>query len=304
MSQYMENVYDRHIVNEKLKAGTKYERLAAVIYKILEEEDLVIHDLRLRGDGKTAEHQIDITIEKLGTKKRILIECKDYNDVIGIGIVRDFYGAVAQIKPDEAIVVTTKGFTKGAVKFAQDESIKLAILREFKEEDWSDRIRRIVMKMRLILMGTPRITDWLAADPSQVEKVEKALGNNLGDVQEADARRTYFYDQMAQETETFQQVLGPIFNSFPRTAGQMTKGKYEFKEIRHIKLCNILVSVRGFEYEFNCHESVRITVIDEGEKVATLLFKMLDGTLDTVIFDQDLEKWTFDENGLVVSKNE
>ena len=99
MSEYMENVYNRYISNEKLKSGTKYERLAGVVYKILDEEDIVIHDLRLRGDGKTAEHQIDVTIEKCGTKKRILIECKDYDEVVGIGIIRDFYGAVAQIKP-------------------------------------------------------------------------------------------------------------------------------------------------------------------------------------------------------------
>ncbi|AHF11443.1 MULTISPECIES: restriction endonuclease [Dehalobacter] len=143
MSDYLDNIYDRHITNEKLKVGTKYERLAAVVYKIFEEDDVVIHDLRLRGKGKTAEHQIDVTIEKQGNKKRILVECKDYNDIVGIGIIRDFYGAVAQIKPDDAIVVTTKGFTKGAVKFAKDENIKLAILKEFNEEDWEGRLRRL-----------------------------------------------------------------------------------------------------------------------------------------------------------------
>ena len=69
-------------------------------------------------------------------------------------------------------------------------------------------------------------------------------------------------------------------------------------------MCGVTVPVRGFKYEFNSHESVITTVIDEGAKVATLLYKMLDGTIDTVIFDQQLKKWTFDEDGQVISKEE
>lgn len=88
------------------------------------------------------------------------MECKDYDSVVGIGIIRDFYGAVSQIKPDDAIVVTTRGFTSGAVKFAKDENIKLAILKEFSEEDWKGRLRRLVINMRMIFMDTPHITSY------------------------------------------------------------------------------------------------------------------------------------------------
>jgi len=302
MSERIDNIYDSHIIDEKLKTGTKYERLAAVVYKTFQEDDVIIHDLRLRGEGKTAEHQIDVTIEKQGNRKRILVECKDYDDVVGIGIIRDFYGAVAQIKPDDAIVVTTQGFTQGAVKFAKDENIKFAILREFNEEDWEGRLRRLVLNMRMIFMNTPHITSWLIADPSLLDEVNATLGSNLGNEQEADTTETYFYTENGDQAETFQQVLHPIFNSFQRVAGKTTKGKYEFEKIRYIKLCGVTVPVRGFEYEFNSHESVITTIIDEGAKVATLLYKMLDGTIDTVIFDQQLEKWTFDEDGQVILK--
>ena len=200
----MENIYDSHIIEEKLKTGTKYERLAAVVYKIFEEVDVVIHDLRLRGEGKTAVHQIDVTIEKQGNRKRILVECKDYDEVVGIGIIRDFYGAVAQIKPDDAIVVTTQGFTKGAIKFAKDEKIKLAILKEFSEEDWEGRLRRLVINMRMVFMDTPLITSWLIADPSLLDEVNAALESNLGNEQEADTTETYFYNENGDQAETFQ----------------------------------------------------------------------------------------------------
>ena len=41
MSERIDNIYDSHIADEKLKAGTKYERLAAVAYKIFKEDDVV-----------------------------------------------------------------------------------------------------------------------------------------------------------------------------------------------------------------------------------------------------------------------
>ena len=120
MAGTVDTIYNQYIADEKLKAGTKYERIAAIVFKVLASEDVVVHDMRLRGTGKQTQHQIDVTVETAGTKKHVLLECKDYDDVVGIDVVRDFFGAVHQIKPDEAIVVTTKGFTKGAVSFAHD----------------------------------------------------------------------------------------------------------------------------------------------------------------------------------------
>ncbi len=62
----MDTIYDRYVTEEKLKNGTKYEKLAAIIFKILNEDnnDVVLHDLKLSGEGKNAQHQIDVVIEK------------------------------------------------------------------------------------------------------------------------------------------------------------------------------------------------------------------------------------------------
>ncbi len=303
MPTVMDNIYDSYIINEKLKTGTKYEKLAAIVYKTLAEDDVVIHDLRLRGEGKTAEHQIDVTIEKQDHhQKRIIVECKDYDKVVGISVIRDFYGAIAQIKPDDAIVVSTQGFTKGAVKFAADEKIKLAILREFNEEDWVGKMRRLIFDIRMISMNTPHITSWIIADHPLLDEVNAALGSKAETLQEIDTRTTYFYTEEGHQAEPFQQILQPIFNSFPRTTRQSTKGEYEFDRIRYIKLCGIIVPVRGFEYEFSSRKSIITEVFDQGSKIAVLLYKMLDGTIDTAIFDQQLEKWTFDEDGRVIEK--
>ncbi|WP_144026089.1 hypothetical protein NSU01_12655 [Paenibacillus sp. FSL H8-0259] len=53
----------------------------------------------------------------------------------------------------------------------------------------------------------------------------------------------------------------------------------------------ILVGVRGFDYGFSSGQTVIESVVDQGEKVALLVFKVLDDKLDKIIFDQDLDKW-------------
>ncbi|WP_317951366.1 hypothetical protein, partial [Rossellomorea marisflavi] len=85
MSKEMDTIYNEIIAEEKLKQGTKYEKLAAVVFKTLNQNDVVIHDLTLRGDGKKTGHQIDVTVQSPGSNepKRILIECKDYDSKVG-----------------------------------------------------------------------------------------------------------------------------------------------------------------------------------------------------------------------------
>lgn len=49
------------------KKGTRYERLAALVFKKLDESGTVMHDLRLLGESGT-NSQIDIVIESDGSK--------------------------------------------------------------------------------------------------------------------------------------------------------------------------------------------------------------------------------------------
>ncbi|AIQ37633.1 hypothetical protein R50345_25200 [Paenibacillus sp. FSL R5-0345] len=305
MSLEMDTIYDEHIAEEKLKQGTKYEKLAAVVFKVLNQNDVVIHDLTLRGDGKKTGHQIDVTVQSPNSTilKRILIECKDYDSKVGIGIIRDFFGAVSQIKPDEAFVVTTKGYTKGARSFAEDEGIKLAILRGFKEEDWEGRIKAIHIQGTLISMNQPKLT-WVPASEQEVEKFNSnADPKHINTTQVLDARSNYFCDQNGNPIENLQSVLKPILNSLPRNPDVLTTGFHEFGEIKYVNLMGVLVAIKGFYYEFSSSQSVIETVVDQGGKVALLVFKVLDDELDKVIYDQDLDKFTFDDDGEVTFKN-
>lgn len=294
-------IYDKLIADEKLKNGTKYERLAAVVFKILDQSDTVIHDLRLRGDGKTARHQIDVTVEKNGNKKRILIECKEYEKVVGIKVIRDFYGAVSQIKPDEAFVITTKGFTREAIHFAKDENIRLAILREAKDDDWEGLIRKININLICLFMDTPQIS-FVAFDEQEKDRIYELLKDHWGETQNIWTKDAYFYDEDFQPISNFQDMIAPIVNAAPREVGKVTKGRHEFGRKLFVKILSHFVAIKGFDYEFNSYAIERNIVVDDGGKVASLLLKILDNDHKMLFFEEDLEKWTFDEDGEVIPK--
>jgi hypothetical protein len=67
-SRYDE-LHDRYHAILTTKAGTRYERLAALVFKILEDRNVVIHDLKLIGDSSVA-HQIDVSIAIDGKHKK------------------------------------------------------------------------------------------------------------------------------------------------------------------------------------------------------------------------------------------
>lgn len=296
----MNLIYDQYVVKEKLKNGTKYEKLAAIVYKVLEAQDVVIHDMRLSGVGKKTKHQIDIVIEKAGVRKRVLIECKDYANTVGISIIRDFHGAVHQIKPGEAIVVTTQGYTREAVNFADDENIKLAVLREFEETDWEGRIKEIHITIKALLFDTPRIS--FIYDENDTEKFKEALNGKDTLQQEADTRTNYFYDAKGNAVSTYESVLSPIINGLPRIDGQETTGQYMFDEVKYIYVNDTLIGMKGFDYSFMCYSVEDKSVVDAGGKIALLLLKYLDGSQEKIIFDQDISRWTFDKKGTVKEK--
>ena len=95
MSNQLDIIYDRTIADEKLKSGTKYERLAALVFNLLAARSAVVHNLRLTGDRKETAHQIDVVISHDGIRHRVLVECRDFSAAtIGLDQVRAFNGAL------------------------------------------------------------------------------------------------------------------------------------------------------------------------------------------------------------------
>jgi hypothetical protein len=117
------------------KAGTAYERLAAVVLATLGWEG-VVHDTTETAPGKLAGHQLDVTgRHPSGEIKRLIVECKDWDEVVGQGTLDTLVGVLAQVEADAAAVMTTKGYTSGAIDVAVDQDIAVLRLRPFDPEN-------------------------------------------------------------------------------------------------------------------------------------------------------------------------
>ena len=103
------------------------ERLA--LYKGLLSSS-VQHNVKLRGKSGL-NHQIDVYWEynKDGIVHGVAIECKNYNQKIPIGRVRDFFGVLYDVGNIKGIMACKEGYQDGAKKFADFYGISLKELR-------------------------------------------------------------------------------------------------------------------------------------------------------------------------------
>jgi hypothetical protein len=295
-------VYDRNIAEDKLKAGTKYERLAALVFKVLNTKDHVAHDLRLRGDGKRTVHQIDVTIESEGRRGHVLVECRDYeSDKIDQDQVRAFFGAVSQLQPATGVMLTTVGYTKGALTFAEDENILLAKLRTFEDSDWDGRVRKIQLTTRLSHAGEPEVS-WLFAD---IPAAQLAQGQML-DREVVDPSVATYYDADGSPAGTLNELIAPWYEAVqkrvPLDGTPELLGREEFDSPIWIKVGEHLLEVQGFRWRVAIHTAESTTSIGTGKAIAELVLSTVDGSWDRVITDLQLREWTFGEAGVVTPR--
>lgn len=118
-----------------MNASTEYEQFTREVYQQLSAYQLtgftkVRHNIKLKGRSG-CEHQIDVywEYEKDGGKHRVAIECKNYNKRVPKEKVSAFYGMLSDLDGVEGIMVSVKGFQKGAIQFAEHYGISLKELR-------------------------------------------------------------------------------------------------------------------------------------------------------------------------------
>lgn len=124
-----------------MNKSTQYEYYVKEIYEqILEENGVknikVLHNVKLKGiSGVT--HQIDVywEYEEFDEFIKVAIECKRYSKNVSLGIVRDFKSVLEDLKCSKGVIVTTKGFQKGAIEFANKNGIGLKVIRPAKMEE-------------------------------------------------------------------------------------------------------------------------------------------------------------------------
>ena len=115
-----------NIEYEKFTQEVCQELVNAGVVKTTE----VKHNIKLTGKSGQ-EHQIDVywEYEITGVKRKVVIECKNYNRTIPVGKVRDFFGVLYDLNNVAGIMVTKVGYQEGAKKFASHYGINLMELR-------------------------------------------------------------------------------------------------------------------------------------------------------------------------------
>jgi hypothetical protein len=282
------------------KRGTRYERLAAVVFAALDANSVVIHDLKVIGEETEVKHQIDVHIERAGSPKRILVECKDYDisgQPVGLGIVRDFWGVVDDVHPDEAWIISCNDFTEDARRYAKRKNIKLATLRAFAASDWEDRVHTIVTQ---ITISSPQV-EKVALRVRTLTDADAAaffedIGNNGGIRIDVSNDPSRIYDGTCVRSIS-EIVIG--LSKIPVLDEKQT-------EVVEGKECDGWISGNGtHRYPISAFSiaiplertSIELTLMAE-QQAAKLLLLGEEG-LDFVLWDTTLEAYTIDDAGRV-----
>lgn len=292
MRSRYDELHDRYHAILTTKAGTRYEILAALVFKALEEKNTVIHDMKLVGVSDVA-HQIDVTVEASGNKRRVLIECKDYDisgEKIGLDIIRSFRSVLEDTQADEGIVITCNGFTSEAQKFAKATDIKLAILRKFEVADMEGRIKTVVVDLVVQTPKTPTATLSISVENQRLMTEECQRIGIQGGVSNTDA--VYFV--RAGERVQFNEFLSARMRE--AMAGSWDVQRHDVTvspdgwtlQVEHGPLIAFDAIVISFEMDEQSHQ-IQIT----SDRIAELILSGF-GSADIIIFGDQLERRRID----------
>jgi hypothetical protein len=295
MSRAIDVVYDRLVAEEKLKDGTKYERLAAIAFRSITKEETV-HDLRLVGTSGVA-HQIDAVVG--AGRKRVLIEAKDYDKAVGLGIARDFWGVVEDVRPSEAYIVTTERFTKPAIKFALAKGITPALLRPPRDEDWGNILRRIVLRITTTEQTAPPAVTW-ELHPDDHDKITDAtLARGLTAIHDIELS-----DQLGQRRLFFpllDQELREDYAKIPLGGAGKIGRLNRFADptwLHSPGLAALRVTAWKWEVDVASREQEVVTAA-VGGLAAELVLRTVDGSIHQMFTADQIEAWSFDGHKVV-----
>lgn len=92
------------------------------ITELLNKMDFKAEQTALSGDGG-----IDIVAysNRPFFKGKYIIQCKNWNNVVGAPEIRDLYGVVMSERANKGIIITTSDFTQQALDFSYDKNLEL-----------------------------------------------------------------------------------------------------------------------------------------------------------------------------------
>lgn len=296
VTQDIELVYNRLVADEKLKSGTKYERLAALVFNLLTERETV-HDLRLRG-ATGVKHQIDAVVGD--ERKRVLIEAKDYDRSVDLPVVRNFWAVVEDLQPDEAFIVTTEGYSQNAITYAEAKGIKLAVLRIPRDEDWENIVREVRITLTATMQAGPPQVTWELHSDDRDEQAEDVVsrgtvGTDTIELADERGNRRAFLPILEEQ-------LHEDYGAVP-LGGEATIGRLNrFEEPTWLIIGAERprrVSAWQWTVDVTSHTEEIVTGEGVGGLAAELVLRTVDGSMHRMFTNHQIEDWTFDGKKVV-----
>lgn len=171
-SSTVDELHDRLFEERPAKEGTRLERITALVFAALDEGN-VYHQVMLQGQGRQARHWIDVETRRSDGSTRAVIECKHWKKRVNQDVINSIVGRRDQLGAEQAMVVSTVGFTSGAIDVATDEGVRLVRVHALAEnEQWYGVVKEIRMQGTF---GTCNVVElqWRAVDPSIVESLKR-----------------------------------------------------------------------------------------------------------------------------------
>ena len=304
-----DEIHDKYQTTSNRKQGVKYERLAALVFKSLETRGVVIHDKKLIGKSGIPS-QIDVIAEDKGRiKRRILVECKDFDvkgkkKKVGPGVVRGFLSVVNDMKPrPQGLIVSCNNFSPDAIQFAAYNKIKLAILRKINDADLEGRITKFVLDFSY--ETTPDASmGLLFPNEAIMGNFQRCLRENgIPDISSPDSG--VFFEASNGEINSVDEFVNTKVYEYMRDNPTEDYGiiPVDLSE-SSIKVKDVATfPINAVEITF-IRRSYSAKLESYSEKVAEMIFRVLeDEAEDVIIFGDDLGHFQIDSVTHEVNKN-
>ena len=127
------------------KPGGAYESFVAGLQRAILEAERVFdgrnievetNKIIIDNDGLKREFDVYWEYEIAGIRYRTVIECKDYNSSVSVGLIDALLGKAQSIPGLRLVFATKKGYQSGAKTKAARNNVDLLVVREQDESDW------------------------------------------------------------------------------------------------------------------------------------------------------------------------
>jgi len=157
-----------------MNSGKDFETLVEAIYKKLDKTSVITKNDKVFGHDSSQYREIDISIKsKIGIHPiLIVVQARDYNKPVDINVIGEFLAVIGDVKANKGILISAKGFTKGAINLAKTKGIEILTAHDTKNPKWE-------LKLDIPVILTTFIGDFyldfiFKANDDYTEKVTKS----------------------------------------------------------------------------------------------------------------------------------